>query len=454
MNELPSGWVETTLGDICLPVTSHRPADRPGEEFTYIDIGGIEAQRITETKRLLGSEAPSRARQLVTAGDTILSTVRTYLKKTALVPDEFDGATASTGFCVLRPASGIEPRFVFYRAIEERFVSDLSARQTGSSYPAVRDTDVFQSGIRIPPTIEQRRIVAAIEEQLSRLDAAESSLLRTLERLALARQALLRRAFEDHDWPVVAWSDVGTSQNGRAFPSKDYAPEGVHLLRPGNLHASGAVVWNESNTRRLPEWYAEAYPRYLVGPGELVMNLTAQSLKDDFLGRVCITPPAEHCLLNQRLARLRVGPEVEPRFLLWLFQSPVFRRFVASLNTGSLIQHMFTRQLDEFRFGIPPLDEQRRIVAEVERQLSILDATKAAIDRALERSKALRRAILERAFTGRLVPQDPSDEPASVLLERIRAERATATPHRRAPSPRKTPRQLSLQDVVSEATGE
>ncbi len=75
---------------------------------------------------------------------------------------------------------------------------------------------------------------------------------------------------------------------------------------------------------------------------------------------------------------------------------------------------------------VPSLDEQRRIVAEVEQQLSLIDALRAAVESAQRRSAVLRRAILERTFRGELAPQDPADEPASVLLERIRAERATA----------------------------
>ena len=81
---------------------------------------------------------------------------------------------------------------------------------------------------------------------------------------------------------------------------------------------------------------------------------------------------------------------------------------------------------------LPPIEEQLSIVAEVERQLSIADAMDARIDEALRRSLALRRSILAQAFTGNLVPQDPSDEPSSGLLERIRAERAdTPEPSRR-----------------------
>ncbi|HXG66613.1 MAG TPA: hypothetical protein VNO70_16050, partial [Blastocatellia bacterium] len=73
---------------------------------------------------------------------------------------------------------------------------------------------------------------------------------------------------------------------------------------------------------------------------------------------------------------------------------------------------------------IPPLLEQQRIVAEVERRLSVIDEIETAITANLKRAERLRQAILKRAFEGKLVPQDPNDEPASVLLERIRAERA------------------------------
>jgi type I restriction enzyme S subunit len=76
------------------------------------------------------------------------------------------------------------------------------------------------------------------------------------------------------------------------------------------------------------------------------------------------------------------------------------------------------------RIPLPSIDEQRRIVAEIERQLSLIDALATAVDTALKRSAALRRMILEQAFSGKLVPQDPNDESASVLLARIRAERA------------------------------
>jgi len=91
---------------------------------------------------------------------------------------------------------------------------------------------------------------------------------------------------------------------------------------------------------------------------------------------------------------------------------------------GSGLQHIHLEDLRADCIPLPPLAEQHRIVAEVERRLSIVDEIEALVEANLKRAERLRQAILKRAFEGKLVPQDPSDEPASVLLERIRAERA------------------------------
>lgn len=198
------------------------------------------------------------------------------------------------------------------------------------------------------------------------------------------------------------------------------------MLRPGNLYANGRIVWTTENTRYLPKKWAEEFRPFIVGPRELVMNLTAQSLKDEFLGRVCLTGAGEQCLLNQRLARLTPLGGLHEYFL-WMFKSQVFRQFVDGLNKGSLIQHMFTGQLTQFILPLPPLAEQHRIVAEVDRRLSTVDELESFFTANLKRAERLRQAILKRAFEGKLVAQDPKDEPASALLECIRAERARTT---------------------------
>lgn len=225
------------------------------------------------------------------------------------------------------------------------------------------------------------------------------------------------------NWYWARWEQVGFCQNGRAFPSKDYQTDGTKLLRPGNLHISGQIEWNELNTRFMSEEWADKYPDFIISTNELVINLTAQSLADEFLGRVCLTAAGERCLLNQRLARL-TPIIISPRFFLWLFKSRLFRRYVDDLNTGSLIQHMFTSQITEFVFPLPPLEEQEAIVNLIEARIQSIEQIRLTITDAFNATPELDQSILAKAFQGELVPQDPNDEPASVLLERIQAERA------------------------------
>jgi type I restriction enzyme S subunit len=91
-----------------------------------------------------------------------------------------------------------------------------------------------------------------------------------------------------------------------------------------------------------------------------------------------------------------------PAFVFYLLKSWRFRRFVDGLNSGSLIQHMFTSQLSEFVFPLPPLAEQKRIVAEVERRLSVIEELEALVAANLKRAERLRQSTLQKAFIGKL----------------------------------------------------
>jgi type I restriction enzyme S subunit len=417
VNAISSAWVEAPLESFADVILGQSP---PGDSYNETGVGLPFFQGKAEFGDLRPTirKWTTDPRKIAQADDVLLS-VRAPVGPTNLAPSK---CVIGRGLAALRPLGGIDSRYVLYgmRASADA----LSSRATGTTFAAVSGSQVRAHPLPLAPLAEQERIVATIEEQFSRLESAEASLRRAQSRVTIFRSSVITLLVEGN-WPRQAWRDIARSQNGRAFPSRDYSKEGVKLLRPGNLHASGRVDWVEENTRRLPLRYEKEFPSYVVGPHELVMNLTAQSLKDEFLGRVCLTGPDEHCLLNQRLARLTPF-EADARYLLYVFKARPFRRFVDSLNKGSLIQHMFTSQLDELEVPVPPLEEQRRIVEEVEQQLSIIEALAAKIDTGLRRTAALRRSILDRAFTGKLVAQDPADEPASVLLERIAAERAAA----------------------------
>ena len=386
--------------------------------------------------------------------DLLFARTGATVGKSYLIPGSIPDSVFASYLIRVRLLEDVIPKYVayFFRSLD--YWRQITETQAGIGQPNVNGTKLAQIKIPVAPLKQQKLIVAEIEKQFSRLDEAVANLKRVKANLKRYKAAVLKAAVEGKltedwrkqhpnvqpaskllerilaerrakwkgrgkykepyhpdtsdlpslpkGWTWARWEQIGFSQNGRAFPSSQYQPTGIKLLRPGNLHVSGKVVWTEDNTRCMPQKWAHEFPESIVGPRELIMNLTAQSLKDEFLGRVCLTGSGEACLLNQRLARL--SPVlVLSEFLLWLFKSSVFRRFVNELNTGSLIQHMFTSQLADFVLPLPPLAEQQVIIAEVERRLSVIDELETTVEANLTRAARLRQATLQKAFSGKLL---------------------------------------------------
>ena len=448
------GWVTGALSDFVEPVSDRvKPADFP--EHRFVGMDAVEAHTMKLLRTVPASTMKSSGVRF-RPGQVLYGRLRPYLNK-VLAPD-FEGL-ASAEFICLQPKSGIHPRLIQYRLNSMDFVRFASRINEGDR-PRVDFDQIAGFQIRLPPSAHQGALVECLDSYFSRLDGVEAGLKRVQRNLMRYRASVLQaavtgrlvrteaelarvenREFEPasdllerilverrekwkaegqrgkykepqapegtsvltlpEGWCWAAWGQIGFSQNGRAFPSKEYLDEGVRLLRPGNLHNSGRVQWKKSNTRHMPPRWAEDFPKFIVGGNELVMNLTAQSLRDEFLGRICLTSQGEHCLLNQRIARLT--PVIaNSRYLLWAFKSFVFRRFVTGLNTGSLIQHMFTSQLDRFALPLPPLSEQERIASEVDRYMTLADRIDQDLQLNLGRLPVLRQAELHVAFQGGL----------------------------------------------------
>jgi type I restriction enzyme S subunit len=333
----------------------------------------------------------------------------------------------STEFHVLRPTKSIDAEYLLRFVLQPSFRREARMHMTGTAGQLrVPASFLAKSKIPLPPITEQRRIVDAIEEKFSRIDAGEKALRSCSIRIPLLHRTVIAASLLNRKWPIARWGEVGKTLSGKAFPSGKYSTSGVHLLRPGNLDASGEVIWSSKATRWLPESFADSNSKYLLQGRHLLMNLTAQSLADDFLGRVCLSSPSDRFLLNQRIAMIESN-DASNEYLHWVFRSQLFRSFVANLNSGSLIQHISTKQLDAFEFPLPPPDDQDQIVSELEERIDLIDACEAELAMNERHGPALRRTILSQAFLGKLVPQDHEDEPANALQEHIHAERGSST---------------------------
>ena len=196
LGEVPEHWeVKPLKRWVRLNARTLGQKTRPDFEFRYVDIGSVQTGRLVkEPERIRFEAAPSRARRVLRRGDTIISTVRTYLKAIWYVGEDADDLIASTGFAVLTPGSGVEPEYLGYVIQSSPFVNRVTANSIGIAYPAIAETVLGRFPVALPPTVdEQQAIVAHIKTESAPLDDA---IARTEEEIKLIREYRDRLIFD------------------------------------------------------------------------------------------------------------------------------------------------------------------------------------------------------------------------------------------------------------------
>ncbi len=388
----------------------------------------------------------------------------------------------------------------------------MSSLVQGALYPAVRPKDIRSYRIPIAPLPEQKRIVAELEKQFTRLDAGVAALKRLQTHLKRYRASVLKAACEGKLVPTEAEL---ARKEGRDYEPADKLLKRILKERRAKweadqlakMKAAGKTPkddrWkakyvepslpNVATLPRLPEgwtWATLSLIAELKGgitkgqkraSGERVRlvpylrvanvqrgRLSLAILKQieatedeiaelklvrgdvlfneggdrDKLGRGWVwQDELEECIHQNHVFRARLfHARVNPKFVSWYGNSFGQKYFVTEGKQTTNLASINMTKLGALPVPLPPATEQERIVAEVESRLSILDAAEAIIVSNFKRAERLRQSILKRAFEGKLVPQDPTDEPASVLLERIRSSAANRPDK---PAKRRSPKSKS-----------
>ncbi|MCK6390515.1 MAG: hypothetical protein L6Q40_05760, partial [Azonexus sp.] len=208
---VPHGWKWARIADIGYDFGQKTP----DADFTYIDVGSIDNRLglIDCPATLRAEDAPSRARKLVSRGTVIYSTVRPYLLNVAIVQKDFDPEPiASTAFAVVHPFEGVVSGYVYRYLRSPSFVAYVESVQTGIAYPAINDRQFFSGLIPLPPTAEQHRIVAKVEELMALCDQLEQQTDASLG----AHQSLVETLLSaltsaaDHAQFVSAWQRIAS----------------------------------------------------------------------------------------------------------------------------------------------------------------------------------------------------------------------------------------------------
>ena len=337
-------------------------------------------------------------------GDVIFAKVTPCMEngKAAVLKGLTNGiGFGSTEFFALRPKNGLQANYLFHFILQSNFRRDAARNMTGAvGLRRVPKSWLEQQTIPLPYPDEQRRIVAEIEKQFTRLEAGVAALRRVQANLKRYRAAVLKAACEGRlvasdlsRWQQLKVSDIGEAITGNTPPTSDKENLGDELpfFKPTDLDAG----YNVREARQYLSSKGANHARVLPAGAVLVTCIGATIGKTGFARVDCAT--------NQQINALVVNPKIAiSGWAFWLFSSPLGQQQIKSKSSATTLPILNKSKFEALEFPIPPLAEQTRIVAEVERRLSVVEELESVVTANLQRATRLRQSILQRAFTGGL----------------------------------------------------
>ena len=477
------GWVPSSVGEMANLNPSNPDRVPPDEtEVSFVPMASVEAlSGVMHPSARRTWRTVRKGYKRFQDGDVLVAKITPSMEngKAALASQLIGGVGAgSTEFHVIRPTEALVGKFLLHFLLQESVRREARAHMTGTAGQLRVPESFYESlGLHLPPINEQHRIVQALDSYLTRLDAAQVALERVQASLKRYRASVLKAAVEGN--LVTAEAELARKE-GRDYEPADRLLE--RILAEGHAHwefqerrrgkYKESFVPDTSDLPELPDgwvWATLGQVSYRIqygtsskaGPdatgipvlrmsniqngdldlsdlkylsaqdvdvqktmlehGDLLFNRTNSA---ELVGKCAVFKgaPSRACFASYLI---RVSFECFlPEFACAYLNSEHGRRYISHVRSQQVGQaNVNGTKLAAMPIPVPSLGEQRRIVIEVERRLSVIQQAEATVEASLKRAERLRQSILKQAFCGKLVPQDPSDEPATVLLERIRLER-------------------------------
>ena len=413
IGDIPESWKVRPLKylakcnqDVLLETTA------PDYSFRYVDIGSVTYERgITGYQELRFEDSPSRARRKVSVGDTIISTVRTYLKAIAIISDS-ENVIVSTGFAVYTPDEAIYPQYLYYFCKSEGFVQEIDKNSYGIAYPAINTDLLSRICIAYPCYEEQQAIADFLDKECAQIDSITADLEKQIALLQQYKKSLITETVTKGLDKSVPMKDSGTDWIPYEIPEqwelskikyifnlrdeKNYRPlEEVNLI---SLYTDLGVVQHcdlETTTGN-KAYTADGYKKVYVD--DVVVNIILC-----WMGAIGIsqyegvTSPAYDVYYA-------IDKEVIcPQYYHYLFKIEQFHGKCYSVGRGIMAMRWrtYSSEFKNITVPVPPMQEQREIAEFLDKKCSIIDQIILQKEKQLKSIQEHKKSLIYEYVTGK-----------------------------------------------------
>lgn len=438
VSELPAGWVELKLGDVVdYAVNTTVQPGAMKEDAWLLELEDIErdSSRVLAYETV-GGRKPQSAKNRFQAGDVLYGKLRPYLNK--VVRADRDGYSSSE-IIAIKP-NQLDGGYLFHYLKSPRFLDYVQAVTHGVRMPRLGTEQAKSAPFLLPPLAEQKRIAQKLDALLTQVDTLKARIDAIPALIKRFREAVVRSASNGQ---LIDPSKAIGTESGRirvrfhellsdfrggasAKPSGD--GQGVPVLRSSAVRSMSIDFDDVSHFEQQSSLNLKDY----VAKDDLLFTRLSGSA--EFVG-VCgrvRSVPKVPTQFPDRIFCARLADSRHAAYLEIFFASHAYIRYIRdNLKSSAGHQRITTETIKNAEISLPSIEEQTEIVRRVEELFAYADQLEAKVTAAQKRIDTLTQSLLAKAFRGELVPQDPNDEPASVLLERIRAQRAAAPSSKR-----------------------
>lgn len=423
IGDIPESWKVKPLKylakcnqDVLLETTA------PDYSFRYVDIGSVTYERgITEYQELRFEDSPSRARRRVSVGDTIISTVRTYLKAIAIISDS-ENVIVSTGFAVYTPDKAIYPQYLYYFCKSEGFVQEIDKNSYGIAYPAI-NTDLLSRICIAYPCYEEQQVIADfLDKECARIDSIAADLEKQIALLQQYKKSLITETVTKGLDKSVPMKDSGVEWIGKIPAHWDFkrlkfmlenssdsmkvGPFGS-ALSGSDFTDEGKWVYNQrvvldnnfsENTTFVSEEKFQEMRSFAVYPGDILITTRGT------IGKVAIVPEgANEGILHPCIIKFRVDKEmIIPELLQLIFNESDFVKDQFTLmSNATTIEVIYSYSLKDILLPVIPADEQEKIYAYLSKKCIAIDGIIAEKQKALATITQHKKSLIYEYVTGK-----------------------------------------------------